>query len=240
MHVAPFGFPPWTCFSSVQDYVNPSSMRLDVTGTDWFLQSFCPCSFLKESASIAGYIYSCFQKTNSSHIYRDIYIYPQRQSICISVFRLNSQPCMLRLTWLIAQERSTEILKFAKASCQDDIEDGRSDFQCPVLKALWKADPKKSESWSYYLRGIFIYIIYKFMHVYFMLSLQHPFKTINCINIGYMRTWIYKCVCVFTFPMSRCKQLRKQKYNVSSRSTISIILYLLLQRLSHPWLASVG
>ena len=89
------------------------------------------------------------------HVHIPVYLFSRKNvcmysciRVCIWVFLLNSQPCMLRLTCLIAQERSTEILKFAKASCQDDIEDGRSDFQCPVLKALWKADPKKSESWS--------------------------------------------------------------------------------------------
>lgn len=53
-----------------------------------FCKAFARAVFLKESACIAGYvyIYSCFQKTNSSHIY--IYIHtPQHQSMyqCFSV-----------------------------------------------------------------------------------------------------------------------------------------------------------
>ena len=61
-HVAPFGFQPWTCFYSVYAYiymgmcVDLSWMRPDVTGTHWFVQSFCLCSFVER---ICMYIYLC-------------------------------------------------------------------------------------------------------------------------------------------------------------------------------------
>lgn len=43
------------------------------------------------------------------------------------------------------QEPSVEIVNFAKASCRDDVEDGRMDSRCPVLTALRKANPKKAD-----------------------------------------------------------------------------------------------
>ena len=44
------------------------------------------------------------------------------------------------------EEPCTELIKFARASCRDDAEDGNPADPCPVLAALNKAKLKDSDS----------------------------------------------------------------------------------------------
>ena len=49
-----------------------------------------------------------------------------------------------------AQEPAKEILKFAKASAQDDREEGCTKNRCPVLTALSKKSVKKGDPYRIY------------------------------------------------------------------------------------------
>ena len=64
--------------------------------------------------------------------------------------------CTHGFSHCLIEERSTEILKFAKADCRDDIEDGRTHSRCPVLSSLWKANPKKSDAQLCFTRESFL------------------------------------------------------------------------------------
>lgn len=153
-----------------------------------FCKAFARAVFLKESACIAGYvyIYSCFQKTNSSHIY--IYTYPTTP-IYVSVFFgwNHNHACWdwhgwsprnvpLR-SWSLQRRlaRMTSRTGGRTSSAQSWKHFGKQTRKNQSLGHIYK--------YIYIISGVFSSKLYKFMHVYFVLSLQPPFKTINCIYI---------------------------------------------------------